>query len=303
MPAKNVEVVPDTSGGDWLYRKEGLVLGPLPAAKIIEMLYAGQIDGRTDVARMGSLQFRPLANEDFFRVHHAKSEAKHRVDAVAAVESASHARRRNLKVVAVTIIALLFAGGAAFVARYFAIHNPWKDPDALAYADISMDPPTITTARAHVTDEDLVDYPGSPRGGGLASTNGRAAAAASGKRTNGSGGVARGAMTSAADDPDGMQMAQIDQGGINSVVAAKQKTLHRCFREEVGRTPELAAKIPLEFVIGNDGRVVKLWIDHPQFKAGPLYDCLLAELQKWPFKAYEGERATVGLSFNIGKKR
>ncbi|HZA13916.1 MAG TPA: AgmX/PglI C-terminal domain-containing protein [Myxococcaceae bacterium] len=301
MAAKNVDVVSESSGGDWLYRQEGLVLGPIPAAKIIEMLYAGQIDGRTDVAKMGSLQFRPLANEEFFRVHHAKSEAKRRVDAVAAVESKSHARRRNLKLGLVTVVALVLAGGAAFVARYFAIHNPWKDPDALAFADISVDPPTVTTARAHVTEEDLVDYPGAGAGG-LASTSGRAAAG-SAKRTNGSGGVARGAMTNPNDDPDGMQMAQIDTGGIQAVVASKTNTLKRCFVEESGRTPGLAAKIPLEFVIGNDGRVVTLWIDHPQFKTGPLHECLLRELQKWPFKAYEGERATVGLSFNIGKKR
>src|SRR5919201_417460 len=166
MPAKKLDVVPGTSGGgDWLYRQEGLVLGPIPAAKIVEMLYAGQIDGRTDVAKMGSLQFRPLATEEFFRVHHAKSEAKKRVDAVAAVESASHARRRNLKLALVTMVALVLAGGAAFVARYFAIHNPWKDPDALAFADISVDPPTVTVAREHVTEEDLVDYPGSPHVG------------------------------------------------------------------------------------------------------------------------------------------
>jgi hypothetical protein len=48
--------------------------------------------------------------------------------------------------------------------------------------------------------------------------------------------------------------------------------------------------------------VSKLWVDNPQFKKGPLYECLFTELQKWPFRAYEGERATVGLSFTIGKR-
>src|SRR5919204_834665 len=115
MVGTNPGVDTVSSGGEWLYRQEGLVLGPIPAAKIVEMLYAGQIDGRTDVAKMGSLQFRPLATEEFFRVHHAKSEAKKRVDAVAAVESATHARHRNLKLALVTIVALVLAGGTAFV--------------------------------------------------------------------------------------------------------------------------------------------------------------------------------------------
>ncbi len=46
----------------------------------------------------------------------------------------------------------------------------------------------------------------------------------------------------------------------------------------------------------------KLWIDNPTYKTGPMADCLLRELQKWPFKSYEGEQATVSLSFTIGKR-
>ncbi len=55
-------------------------------------------------------------------------------------------------------------------------------------------------------------------------------------------------------------------------------------------------------VVGNDGRVAQLWVDHPQLKKGPLFDCLLGEMKKWPFKPYTGERATVNLAFTIGKK-
>ena len=71
--------------------------------------------------------------------------------------------------------------------------------------------------------------------------------------------------------------------------------------EEVRKRPGLSAKIPIEFVIGNDGRVTKLWIDHPMFKEGSLPECLLRELQKWSFKSYPGEQATVGFSFKVGK--
>jgi len=88
---------------------------------------------------------------------------------------------------------------------------------------------------------------------------------------------------------------------INSVVASRQKSLYPCVAGEAGKHPGLSTKIPIEFVIGNDGRVAKVWVDHSLFKDGPLAECLLKELQKWPFKAYEGERATVGLSFRVGQ--
>jgi hypothetical protein len=71
--------------------------------------------------------------------------------------------------------------------------------------------------------------------------------------------------------------------------------------DEAKRKPGLVAKIPIEFVIGNDGKVAKVWVDNAQFKDGPLSECLFKSLQRWPFKPYEGERATVGLVFNIGK--
>ena len=44
-----------------------------------------------------------------------------------------------------------------------------------------------------------------------------------------------------------------------------------------------------------------MWVDNPDFKSGPLPECLMRELAKWPFKA-QGTSASVGFAFNIGKK-
>lgn len=287
------------------------MLGPVPGTKLVEMLYAGQIDGRTEVAPMstGTPAFRRLAEVDFFKVHYARSEAKRRVDVAAAEEAARRAKARNVRLAVTGGVALALAVAAAAAAQYLAIHNPFQRADELAFADISVEAPTITVARAHQEDEELVDYPGGPR---PAKPEGKppaqsAQTAAKPKperapRPGTPGGTKPARLSDPTADPEGMQTAQFDMASINSVVAQKQKSLYPCFMEEAQRTPGLAARIPLEFVIGNDGRVAKLWIDNPHYKSGPLYDCLLRELQKWPFKSYDGERATVNLSFNIGKK-
>ena len=94
--------------------------------------------------------------------------------------------------------------------------------------------------------------------------------------------------------------AKFDRGSIQSVIAQRQHGLYPCFKEEARRQPGLNDRIPIEFVIGNDGQVKKLWVDNPRFQDGPLPDCLLKELQRWPFHPYEGQQATVGLSFTIG---
>jgi hypothetical protein len=104
------------------------------------------------------------------------------------------------------------------------------------------------------------------------------------------------------NDPDDVAIeAKFDRGSIQTVISQRQRSLYPCFAEEARRSPGLAERIPIEFVIGNDGQVKKLWVDHPRFAEGALPECLLKELQRWPFRPYEGQQATVGLSFTIGR--
>jgi hypothetical protein len=95
---------------------------------------------------------------------------------------------------------------------------------------------------------------------------------------------------------------QWDQKAISAVVRANKPRVHFCLAQEARRHPNTwDARVPIEFTIGNDGRVTKLWIDNPELKneSGNLYQCMLAELQKWRFPSYEGEQANVSLAFRI----
>jgi hypothetical protein len=292
------------SDGQWLFRQGDLVLGPITASQVVEKLYTGELTPDSPVAPAGEREFRTLRDTAAFQVHIARFEAQGRVAATMLQEQARNQRRVKV-----------LGGVAAGVALVLGVAGWWLARNAAVYGlfgageegdGITMDPPTIRLAQARGDDEDLFAYPSNdprrpdrPQGqgsaGGKTGTQGAVASASATNRPPRTGSVST--------DPDGLEMAQqFDQSAINRVVQGNQSKLFRCFKEEAERTPGLAAKIPMEFVIGNDGRVNKLWVDNPQFKQGPLYDCLLAELRKWPFKAYDGERATVGLSFNIGKR-
>ncbi|HZN94507.1 MAG TPA: AgmX/PglI C-terminal domain-containing protein [Myxococcales bacterium] len=289
--SKNLGVDPALSAsGDWLYKDGDLLLGPVQGGQIVQKLFAGELDRNSLVSPMGENNFRKIAEVEDFRVALTKAEAHRRVDAAARVEQAKVSRSRNVRLAVVATVALVVAGGAAVGARYLAVHNPFKTESDDGFG-IEVTPPTIALARNRHSDEELIDYPGATPGG-KARTAGRSAAG----RSSGS------KMTDSSADPDGLQVGTFDNDAINSVVASHQRSLYGCFREERGRDPGFAAKIPLEFAIGNNGRVTKLWVDHPNYKTGPMYDCLLRELQKWPFKAYEGENPTVSLSFNVAKR-
>ena len=291
--SKNLGVDPALSAsGDWLYKDGDLLLGPVQGGVIVQKLFSGEMDRNSLVSPMGESSFRKIGEVEDFRVALAKAEAHRRVDAAARVEQAKVSRSRNVRLAIVATVAVVVAAGAAVGARYLAVHNPFKTQSDDGFGDITVEPPTIALARSRHSEEELIDYPVGGPGPGKTRSG----------RTGTAGRVSGGKMTDATADPDGLQVAQFDNDAINSVVASHQRSLFTCFREEAARNPGFAAKIPLEFVIGNNGHVNKLWVDHPNYKSGPMADCLLRELQKWPFKPYEGENATVSLSFNIGKR-
>ncbi len=299
-PSKNLGVDLGTSGDLWLFRQAELVLGPVPAAQVIERLYSGELDGKSEVSRLGSGRFQKISEVEFFRVHVAKAEAKLRVEAQARNEEARGRLKRNIRIGIVAGIAVAVAGIVAWGVRYLVIHKPWTDPDEVAYADITVEPPKIGLARRQSAEE-LLEYqtgsPARPSGSGEARPDKpdrtQLASARSRPANNNK-------MSDPGADPDGMQMGEVDQAAIQRVVSSKQKTLFPCLVEEAKRQPGLSAKIPIEFAVGADGRVSKVWVDHPQFKSGSLPQCFLRELQKWPFRPQDAG-ATISLSFKIGK--
>jgi hypothetical protein len=296
----------------WLYRQGDLVLGPLTGHQLVEKLYTGGVTGETDVSATGPSGFRKLKELDAFKLHVAKAAAKQKVEAEV---RAAHARRmrQRLMVAAVAAVVLGALGlGAWQIARYSSVYLPGVRGEEL---EIQVDPPIITVARSSVPEE-LFEYPGMPKQPTAPSKppetpldppekvdKPEKVASASPlpklERKTPAGRPSGKVIT----DSDGMMTeVNYDQAAINRVVKQSQSTLFRCFKEEAERRPGFSAKVPLEFTIGNDGRVAQLWVDHPQLKKGPLFDCLFGEMKKWPFKPYKGERATVNLSFTIGKK-
>jgi hypothetical protein len=305
------ELGADLGEQQWLFRQGDLVLGPLSGQQLVEKLFTGEMTADTLVAPPGAREFKRMGDVEAFKVHVARAQTKAKVDAEVRVERARVMRKRMIigGIVAAVTVALGIAAWQA--ARWAAVHGPGGEEDE--YAGISVELPTITLAQARKDDDDLIAYPtNTPRPppdkvatatetkpkppdktGTTTPPNTAVASAKTEKKPAGS----------VSSEPDGLQMsAEFDQNAINKVVKGNQKTLFRCLKEEAERQPGLFAKVPIEFVIGNDGKVSKLYVDNPQYKKGPLYDCLLTELQKWPFKAYNGERASVGLAFTVGKK-
>lgn len=266
-------------GGEWTFKKGGQVFGPVSARELVALLYRGELDGRTPVAGEDGA-YRPLGQTPAFLVQVKKAEAQLRVEQEVTGARLLKRRRRVLRWTVSAVLVALVLGGGGFGAWWLATSKPWE-PRSRLLEDFGggiaiASPVRVGGARAEAQAE--VEIP-----------------AGAGRRPARPGQP----LTGSAEGGE-LVAAQYDVGHIQAVVGREQRTLAPCFRDQARRSPDFAGEIPIEFAIGNEGRVVQLWIDEPRFRRGELHECLLRTMRGWAFKPFPGQRPTVSLSFRIG---
>ncbi len=279
---------PALKGGEWLYRRHGEVFGPLDSRHLAAKLYQGEIDAGTPVSPDGG-RWAPVGEVPLFRLHARKAEAALRVEreVTGARLLVQRKRRRNTAlVVGLAVAAVAGAGLAAYLlapgrGRVSPLLEDFGEGIRVASARVV----TGSARRAEDVEVEVALDPGQPAR--PARTDRPARPAARGPATAGPG--------------DELVAAHFNVGRIQAVVNREQHTLAPCFREEAARSVDFRGQVPLEFAIGNDGRVAALWIDEPRFKDGPLRECLLRSLAAWRFDPFPGQRPTVQLAFSIGR--
>jgi hypothetical protein len=279
---------PALEGGEWLFRREGQVFGPVDSRALAAMLYRGEIDGATEVSP-GDASWRPLASVPVFLVHAKKAEAAHRVEREVTGARLLRARRNRRRAAAVVGAAALLVAIAVGIALLLARRARETSPlleDFGAGIRIASAARVGVGGRAAEEEVEVPLDPAAPRGPSRGKRAPRADAPA-----RASGTVEGGELVA----------AQFDARKIQAVVGREQRTLVPCFRAEASRSPDFRGEVPIEFAVGNDGRVARLWIDEPRFRDGPLRECLLQALAGWRFDPFPGQRPTVSLAFGMGR--
>lgn len=296
---------PALEGGEWLFRRAGEVFGPVDSRTLAAMLYRGELEPTTPVSS-GDGHWTPVGELPPFVVHAKKAQAALRVEREVTGARLLRQRRGRRKALAVAAAALLLVagaiGGAFLMARRSAGTNPLLE-DFGAGIRIASVARVGVSSRAAPDDEIEVPLDGGPGEGTPGAGPGGGGARGALRRDPGLAGRGGPAGRAASGDVSGGELvaAQFDERKIQSVVAREQRTLVPCFRAEAARSPEFRGDVPIEFAIGNDGRVAALWVDDPRFKQGALRDCLLQALHGWRFDPFPGQRPTVSLAFRIGQ--
>ncbi|HSM91352.1 MAG TPA: AgmX/PglI C-terminal domain-containing protein [Anaeromyxobacteraceae bacterium] len=279
---------PALESGEWLFKKTGKVFGPIPSARLAQMLYKGELDAETPVSQ-GDGTWQTVADVPIFMVHARKAQAALRVEREVTGARLLRQRKHRRGLVALLVVLVGAMGGGGYAAWYFAAKSAQRNPLLEDFGSGIRISVAATVGAGHRADDEIavdIEQVDDGRGAGRRGGAGVAGATGGGRGT--------------ADGGD-LVAAQYDPARIQAVVAREQRTLAECFKEEARRSPDFSGDIPLEFAVGNDGRVAQLWIDVPRFKSGPLKDCLVRKLAAWRFDAFPGQRPTVALSFGIGR--
>jgi hypothetical protein len=286
---------PGLEGGEWLFRRDGQVFGPVDSLALAAMLYRGEVDGETAVSP-GDGSWSALAQIPAFVVHVKKAEVGLRVEAEVTGSRALRARAQRNRVVAIGVLGALLVAGAGGVAFWFA-RRAAPGTSALL-EDFGAGIRIASVARVGVSrraaEEDGFEIPTDPSSGAAPVRKKPKAPPAPGAQ------AAAGASQGSVEGGD-LVATSFDPRKIQTVVGREQRNLAPCFRAEAERSPDFRGAVPIEFAIGNDGKVAQLWIDEPRFKQGPLRDCLVRALAGWRFDPFPGQRPTVSLAFGIGR--
>src|SRR5512143_3822196 len=110
---------PRLEGGEWLFRRDGQVFGPVDSRALAAMVYRGEIDGRTQVSP-GDGSWSPLGEVPAFLLHVKKAEAGLRVEREVTGARQLRARAHRARLVAFGVAALVLVAGSVGVAIFVA---------------------------------------------------------------------------------------------------------------------------------------------------------------------------------------
>lgn len=276
-------------GGEWLFRRGGQVFGPVDSRGIAAMLYRGELDGSTPLSS-GDGTWRPISEIPLFLVHARKAEAGLRVEREVTGARLLQARRNRRRAVLVGLAVLLLVAGSVGIVVFL---KRGEAQTSALLEDFGEGIRIASAARVGVSsgapaEDDLVEVPlGSPTAERVPQRRAQRPRA--------------GPTPTGAVEGGELVATQFDAKKIQAIVGREQRTLAPCFRAEAERSPDFTGDVPIEFAVGNDGRVARVWVDEPRFRHGPLADCLTAALAAWRFDPFPGQRPTVSLAFRIGR--
>lgn len=136
--------------GEWLFKQDDVVLGPVKAESLVEKLRSGEMSIDTPVARDGQ-PFKPMKLIAFFREAHDEYLWRQREEAEERAHAAAVLKAKVLRVFLVALILLIPSAAGAFAGRIVMVLQPWdktaewiaRAPPIVDLAPRALPPPRV----------------------------------------------------------------------------------------------------------------------------------------------------------------
>ncbi len=283
-PQKRHDAAPASgAGARWVFKQGRELYGPVPTEVLEAKLRSGELGPDTLVAREQG-PFAPIGAVEPFVALAAEMAAE------VARKRAEEERRKKRGLLLGGALLVFLGMGAATWFLALAREAPLRHRELQAIT-IEALPMVVRAVEAPPDGEEdeweLPPAPAAPRRVAASAPPAPAKTAPS--------------APAAARDPNALAIeTHYDGAAIERVVARNRGRLLGCIRTQAESDATFRGELPLSFVVGNDGRVARLWVDRVGYRSGPLHDCLLAELRKWEFPRFEGQRPAISLRFRVG---
>ncbi|HSI05468.1 MAG TPA: AgmX/PglI C-terminal domain-containing protein, partial [Myxococcota bacterium] len=101
--------------------------------------------------------------------------------------------------------------------------------------------------------------------------------------------------------PQGMhaQGGSLDREEIQKVVNKHIGEIQRCYERELLKTPTLAGKVTLEWVVATSGAVKSSRQKDATLQSSSAVNCMLASVKGWQFPQPRGGEVVVSYPFNF----
>lgn len=275
---------PASSRERWVFKVGQELFGPVPTEILEAKLRAGELGPETLVAREHG-PFAPIGAVEPFVGIAAEVAAE-----LAARRQRVAARKRRLRIGLGALVVVAGLGGAGwFVGMKQRATLEHRD---LRSISIEVLPMAVRVVDLPAEGEELEwDAPPPTRRMGAPGRRGSSEAA---PRMP----VAR---TRGGQPADELAVeTHFDASAIERVVARNRARLLPCIRSQAENDPTFRGELPLSFVVGNDGKVTRLWVDRVGYRSGSLHACLLEEIRRWEFPRFEGQSPAISLRFRVG---
>jgi hypothetical protein len=324
----------DPAEGEWLFRQNDTVLGPVSAAVLVDKIKKDELSSDTPIARDGQ-PFKPMKMFRLFREALGARADEKRYAAEERAWRSAVTRTRALRVVAMFVLFAAPAAASVFGARKVFEARPWDDtPTWLARVPPLVDlpqkppeakptvPPTGDTVASNTSSDQGT---GNNVGNGQASAPGAGNGGAGGKKPVGTGGTSgkpgdtKVATTTSGGDatpdptdtgkdakPDpkpagGALPETLTNAQAIEPLKGAQADLKTCFKAEMESNPEIPAQVVLSYTVTEEGRAINVALDARELRGRPVVGCVQKAISALHWPRFTGERKNVSVPFKLGK--